>query len=334
VGPTDTGIVSNRVAYSSYILLAYTLFVGDARTQVLTPANFTTTTTPRPGPGPPLERIGSGGSGGWNGSGGTIGVGGGRESSSSSSRFSMLGLGGAGSSISLRNIGIGARNASGQTVDDEIRIPVPGFLLSGGLEEATSSSSPPPSPLPPEETTPMRWAAGSCTICLGLYQIGESVTWSSNPDCEHCFHTSCIEEWVLRRRPQKNNHRRRRAAGSVEDDDASSVPLCPNCRRPFVVVGPLEGGGGGRGTRAGTLASGTGLPVVTGNDSINIGAAARAAAHNADPFEGAAGGSAAVYSPPDPPPDTPDAGGGNSDGDGCGGASSRSDGPCPHSIDV
>jgi hypothetical protein len=288
----------------------------DARVQVLTPANFATAT---PRPGPPLERIGSGG-----------GMGG--RDSASSLRFSMLGFGtGSSSSISLRNvIGIGARNASGPTVDDEIRIPVPGFLLPGGLEEAASLSL----SLPEDSASPMRWAAGSCTVCLGSYQIGESVTWSSNPDCEHCFHTSCIEEWVLRRRPQKNNHRRRRVEGADNhEDDDEDDPLCPNCRRPFVVVGPFEGGGGGRGTRAGTLASGTGLPVVTGNDSINIGAAARAAAHNADPFEGTAGGSTAVSSgAADSPPATPDAGGGSGDGDG--GASSSSDGPCPHSIDV
>jgi Ring finger domain len=206
------------------------------------------------------------------------------DPSSSSLRFSMLGISG-----SLRNLD--ARNTSLGPADEEIRIPTPGSRLLGGLEETALSV--------PLESTPMRWAAGSCTICLASYQVGESVAWSSHPECEHCFHTSCIEEWVLRKRPPKNR-RRRGATGNDHDDnegadDDGSVPLCPNCRRPFVAAGPFEGGG--RDARAG-------FPVahrpsmddgsVGGGDIANAAAtatahAAAAAACCVDPFEGAGG---------------------------------------------
>ena len=53
-----------------------------------------------------------------------------------------------------------------------------------------------------------------CVICLQQYEIGEEIVWSSNPDCEHVFHESCIERWLIKQR---------------------GGPLCPNCRRDFII---------------------------------------------------------------------------------------------------
>jgi hypothetical protein len=62
-----------------------------------------------------------------------------------------------------------------------------------------------------------RWAPGVCSVCLCPYHAGESVSWSSNPSCEHCFHSACIEQWLLRQQNLRDG------------------PLCPVCRRDFLV---------------------------------------------------------------------------------------------------
>jgi Ring finger domain len=75
-----------------------------------------------------------------------------------------------------------------------------------------------------------RWAPGTCSICLCPYQVGETICWSSNRQCDHCFHSSCIETWLLRQR---------------------DGPLCPICRRDFL-IDPYDvdfpGGGGATAT--------------------------------------------------------------------------------------
>jgi hypothetical protein len=53
-----------------------------------------------------------------------------------------------------------------------------------------------------------------CVICLGPYEVGEEIVWSSNPVCEHVFHEGCIERWLMKQR---------------------GGPLCPCCRRDFII---------------------------------------------------------------------------------------------------
>lgn len=35
---------------------------------------------------------------------------------------------------------------------------------------------------------------GMCSICLGEYAAGEVVR--QMPDCKHCFHAGCVDEWL------------------------------------------------------------------------------------------------------------------------------------------
>jgi hypothetical protein len=59
-----------------------------------------------------------------------------------------------------------------------------------------------------------------CAICLSDYSVGDTIIWSSNPQCQHAFHDECILEWLIKKRP------------------ASS---CPCCREEFTDL--LEEGG-------------------------------------------------------------------------------------------
>jgi Ring finger domain len=62
--------------------------------------------------------------------------------------------------------------------------------------------------------TKLRRAPNECSICLCEYSVGSDVVWSSNPLCEHVFHETCIEQWLMKQR---------------------GGPLCPCCRRDFVI---------------------------------------------------------------------------------------------------
>jgi len=73
-------------------------------------------------------------------------------------------------------------------------------------------------PVPGFYTSEWRLVSTTCAICLCEYEVGSDVVWSSNPLCDHAFHADCIERWLLKQRGR---------------------PLCPCCRRDFV-VDPLD----------------------------------------------------------------------------------------------
>ncbi|KAL7542040.1 hypothetical protein ACHAXR_011464 [Thalassiosira sp. AJA248-18] len=82
------------------------------------------------------------------------------------------------------------------------------------------------------ETT--RLVSATCAICLVHYEPGCYVSWSPNKECTHAFHRDCILMWLLKK----------------------EEPLCPCCRREFVLASTLNedgddgndtAGGGGEG---------------------------------------------------------------------------------------
>ena len=52
-----------------------------------------------------------------------------------------------------------------------------------------------------------------CAICLGDYEAGDQVVWSSKEECGHAFHLPCLLDWFVKMQP--------------------STP-CPCCRAEFV----------------------------------------------------------------------------------------------------
>ena len=62
-----------------------------------------------------------------------------------------------------------------------------------------------------------------CIICLEGYEPGQSISWSKFGECDHIFHTKCIEEWL-----SKHNDCPLCRLSIV------SVPLCNEMRAPTV----------------------------------------------------------------------------------------------------
>ena len=106
-----------------------------------------------------------------------------------------------------------------------ILIPEPGLSYCSSIDETGANENP---NLASNNTTSgeilniprskMRRVAIECPICLCDYQVGSDIVWSSNPQCEHVYHKSCIEQWLMKGR---------------------DGPLCPCCRRDFV-IDPLD----------------------------------------------------------------------------------------------
>lgn len=64
------------------------------------------------------------------------------------------------------------------------------------------------------DTTNVRVVSEECAICREPYQVDETIVWSPNKVCVHCFHDDCIKPWLLRH--------------------SSKSQGCPCCRQPFL----------------------------------------------------------------------------------------------------
>ena len=89
-----------------------------------------------------------------------------------------------------------------------------------------------------------------CAICVEGYKIGDSVTFSTNPQCCHAYHTKCISSYLARmnhnnqhqgERCGNNNNNNNMISSTTLSPGGGSVGLsltntdCPTCRRPFLL---------------------------------------------------------------------------------------------------
>ncbi len=90
---------------------------------------------------------------------------------------------------------------------------------------------------------PNRKVPNSCAICLSSFEPEDRVTWSSNKECTHVFHDSCIIDWL--NSTGRRHLRRRRRHGQQEgvlnyaNDPLRKItrfPMpCPCCRQVFAL---------------------------------------------------------------------------------------------------
>lgn len=69
--------------------------------------------------------------------------------------------------------------------DEEMSFSDTGYLVL----RPGDCAKPPPHP---------QMAPNCCAVCLGDYEIGDTVVWSCNPECTHAYHLECIMEWLLK----------------------------------------------------------------------------------------------------------------------------------------
>ena len=63
----------------------------------------------------------------------------------------------------------------------------------------------------------IRSVSGLCAICLEDYKVNDTIAWSSNSECIHCFHEQCFTE----------------ASVKLMKESTVSWP-CPICRQTFI----------------------------------------------------------------------------------------------------
>lgn len=91
--------------------------------------------------------------------------------------------------------------------------PPPSFYPQGDTSDDNTGFlvlRPGDTPKPPANP---KMVPNCCAVCLGAYEIGDTVVWSCNSECSHAFHLDCIMEWLVK----------------IHD---GSTP-CPCCRQEF-----------------------------------------------------------------------------------------------------
>ena len=72
-----------------------------------------------------------------------------------------------------------------------------------------------------------------CSICLSELDVGETVCWSQNEECTHCYHLECILTWFVSL--GKQHSRMKRFPAQMTAQSLIKYKLeCPCCRQVFL----------------------------------------------------------------------------------------------------
>ncbi|KAL7451552.1 hypothetical protein ACHAWC_003378 [Mediolabrus comicus] len=72
-----------------------------------------------------------------------------------------------------------------------------------------------------------------CAVCLGEYEVGEKVCWSSNTECTHVFHHDCMKNW-LEASGKRASKKQRFSENPTRRQVLNFSMECPCCRQAFV----------------------------------------------------------------------------------------------------
>lgn len=72
-----------------------------------------------------------------------------------------------------------------------------------------------------------------CAVCLGEYEVGEKVCWSSNTECTHVFHHDCMKNWLEASGKRACKHQRF-SENPTKRQVLNFSMECPCCRQAFV----------------------------------------------------------------------------------------------------
>jgi hypothetical protein len=78
-----------------------------------------------------------------------------------------------------------------------------------------------------------RKVPNGCAICLGPYEVGETVVWSSNAACQHAFHQDCMVDWLCKMKVLTTQSHRHPSQQDRADSSTSTPCPCPCCRQEF-----------------------------------------------------------------------------------------------------
>ena len=78
----------------------------------------------------------------------------------------------------------------------------------------------------------IRYHDNECSICLGNFSEGETVSWSAL-DCEHIFHQDCVLNWLMTL-GRKSIGKNRNESNIMQVRLCRYSMKCPNCRQDFI----------------------------------------------------------------------------------------------------